>query len=145
MELALNLAWFIIAGAGYALLFRHFASRGTGLVRGPNHCQCIVALTCVLAILFPVISLTDDLHEMQATVEEPSPSRIVVKRCGANHSLTPIRTSHQRLYVVSSSGTVVGWVAFGNVANQRTAHPSPGLSLTALDRAPPSFVVAPIS
>jgi hypothetical protein len=145
MELALNLAWFIIAVAGYALLFQRLASRGTGLARGLSHCQCIVALTCVLAILFPVISLTDDLHEMQATVEELSSSSIVVKRCGANHSLTPIRTSHQILFVVSSSGTAVGWVAFGNLGNQRTAHPSRGLSLTALARAPPSFVVAPIS
>jgi lysylphosphatidylglycerol synthetase-like protein (DUF2156 family) len=145
MELALNLAWFIIAVASYALLVRHLANLGAGHACGPSRCHCIVALSCVLAILFPVISLTDDLHEMQAAVEEPSSSCVVMKRCGVNHPLAPISSSHQLPYIVSSTRTDVSWVVFGNIVIQRMAHPSLGLSLTTFGRAPPSFVIAQIS
>ena len=141
MELALNLAWLIIAIASYARLFRPLASRRTGPARGPSRCHCAVALSCVLAIFFPVISLTDDLHEMQATLEEPSSPCMLVKKCGVSHSSTPIRSSHQLLYLASSFGTGEGWVFFGNFATRRTAHLPPGLSLSTFGRAPPTCVV----
>ena len=144
MELALNLAWLIITVASYILLVQYLASRGTEPVRGPSRWQCVVALSFALAILFPVISLTDDLHEMQITVEEPVSSRIVLKWCGVNHSLTSIHAPHQLspYYIVSSPWTDVGWVAFGNTATHRTALSSPGSSLTMSGRGPPAFGVA---
>ena len=146
MELALNLAWFIVALSSYILLIRYLASPGTEPARGPSRWPCVLALSFALAILFPVISLTDDLHEMQATVEEPSSSRIVLKVRGVSHPLTLMRALYQlSSYIVSSSWTGVGWVAFGNIAAQRTARPLPGLSLTMSGRSPPSFVVTQIN
>ena len=145
MELILNVAWFVIAAASYALLAWRFASRGTERARGSIRCQCIVALSCALAISFPVISLTDDLHEMQATFVELSSSRTVMKKYGANHRLTPVCTPHQMTYVVSSFGADVGWVAFGNTATQRKVHLSPVLLLTTLGRAPPPLFATQIS
>ena len=144
MELVLNVAWFIIAAASYALFFR-VLSGSAGREHGPSRCQCIIASSCALAILFPVISLTDDLHERQATVEESSSSRIIMKKCGVNHQLTPVPTPHQLLYVVSSLGTDVGWLVFGDTETQRTVQLSRGLWLTTLGRAPPAFFVTPIS
>jgi hypothetical protein len=144
MELVLNLAWLIIAVASYALLAQRLASLDAGHLCGSSRCHCIVALSCALAILFPVISLTDDLNEMQAAVEEPSSSCVVMKRCGANQPLVPINTSHQLPYRVSSSRAGVCWVAFGNIANSQTAHRSLVLPLTTPGRAPPSFLVAQI-
>jgi hypothetical protein len=79
MELALNLVWAIGAADSYGLLFHRLAICGAGNARGLSRCQCIVALTCFLAILFPVISLTDVLHEMQATAEAASPPGLVMK------------------------------------------------------------------
>jgi hypothetical protein len=144
MEIALNLAWLIIAVASYALLAGRLASLDAGHLRGSSRCHCVVALSCALAILFPVISLTDDLNEMQAAVEEPSSSCVVMKRCGVNHPLVRINTSHALPYRVSSSRTGVCWVAFGNIANSHTAHRSFVLPLTASGRAPPLFVVIQI-
>jgi hypothetical protein len=137
MELALNLAWLMIAIAGYALLFRHLASSRSGRAYGWARYQCIVALSCTLAILFPVISLTDDLHDMQATVEEPSSSCVVLKKCGASHPSASIRNSHQALFIASSFDTGVGWFAIGSVASPSKVYASPGLLLTPVGRAPP--------
>jgi hypothetical protein len=145
MELALNLVWFIVAVGSYALLARRVAGVGAGHSCGPSRCQCIVALSCALVILFPVISLTDDLHEMQAAAEEPSSSCAVMKKCGVNHPLAPIRVSHQLHYIHSKFVTTICWVAFGIHASRRAAYRSLGFALATLGRAPPSFVSSPIS
>jgi len=138
IELVLNVAWFILATASFVLLFQHLASRGVKRASGPSRCQCVVALGCVLAILFPVISLTDDLHDMQATVEESSSSSVIVKRSGVHRLSTPVCTPHQLLYVGASFRATTGWVTSGNIATQRTSRLSPELWSTSLDRAPPS-------
>ena len=49
MELALNLAWFIIAVGSRILLVRHLGSRGAETARGPSRRQCVVALGFVCA------------------------------------------------------------------------------------------------
>jgi hypothetical protein len=143
MELVLNVAWFIIAAASYSLLVWHFASRDKERARDPSWWHLVVALSCVLAILFPVISLTDDLHELQATLEESSSSCRVTKECGANHRLTLVRTSLQLFCVVSSLRADVSLVDFGNAVSQRAIRLSLVLQLTTLGRAPPFFL--PIS
>jgi hypothetical protein len=79
MELALNLVWVIIAVVSYVFLICRLAKYGVGDARGSRRARCILALTCFLATLFPVISLIDVLHEMQATAEEASPSGLVMK------------------------------------------------------------------
>src|ERR1700687_2837593 len=145
MEFALNLAWFVIAVASYALLARHLACLHAGNANGPSPCKCIVALSCALAILFPVISLTDDLHEIQAAAEEPSSSCIVMKRCGVRQPLAQTGDSHQVAYIVSSSHADVCWIAFAVVDTRRALYRSTSSPLTAFGRAPPSFGVAQFS
>src|ERR1700691_237610 len=108
-ELALNLAWAIIAATSYALLFRRLRNRGAWRARGVSRVQCIVALTCFLAILFPVISLTDDLHEMQATAEEASPYRLIMKRAGLKDASTAGQAVTQFVFIVSTFAIGVGW------------------------------------
>src|SRR6266851_8245058 len=139
MELTLNLVWAIIAAVSYFLLFSHLAFRGDCHARGPGRSQCIIGLTCVLAILFPVISLTDDLHEMQATVEDASLSGLVTKRCIAGYSSTPQRTLHQNLFIFASIATIARGAIFEGVAARWIDRPTQGMHLFALDRAPPSF------
>jgi hypothetical protein len=141
MELALNLIWFIIAAASYVLLVRHLASRSAERARGPSRFRCVVALGCLLAILFPVISLTDDLHDMQATMEESLSSSFIIKRCGVNRHSTPECTPYQLLHIVALFGAIIGWVSFGIMAGQRTARQSSEQWFTALDRAPPSSLL----
>jgi hypothetical protein len=142
VELALNLVWAIIATASYALLFRHFATRGEGHAFGWRRIHCVIALTCALAIIFPVISLTDDLHEMQATLEEASPSCLIVKKCVARHSANPERTLHHVTLIHGSFATRALWVNFGSIAAPQTVRPSPGIFPSRLGRAPPLFAVS---
>lgn len=72
MELLLNLAWILLALPAYWLWRRSFATRAQGRL---SSLQCLLALTCLLVLLFPVISATDDLHAMRAEMEESSPGK----------------------------------------------------------------------
>jgi beta-lactamase regulating signal transducer with metallopeptidase domain len=72
MELLLNLIWVVLAvSALYAWSRRR------------NHPQSrphLIALICLLALLFPVISATDDLNAMRSEMEDSSPSKRSLKQ-----------------------------------------------------------------
>jgi hypothetical protein len=73
METFLNLVWLAVTVAAIWLWrFRWTASR-----RNPRHSTRMeaVAMVCVLALLFPVISLTDDLHPETVAVDAASGKR----------------------------------------------------------------------
>lgn len=144
-ELTLNLAWTLISATSYAFLFRRFGNRGAWHASGASQVQRIIALTCVLAILFPVISLTDDLHEMQATAEEASPSGAVIKKCVACISSTSALVVHSVLFILEPSATKAHWVVLGVVWDRPIHRAAPGLLLSEPGRAPPSFVVSQFS
>jgi hypothetical protein len=63
MELFLNLAWAVLAVVVVRLWMRHAPRQGAGL--GTQ----IAALVMLLVILFPVISVTDDLQAAQNPCE----------------------------------------------------------------------------
>ena len=67
MELVLNLAWLLLALPAYWLWC---GSRTASAERKFSSLQCLLALGCVLVILFPVISATDDLMAMRTEMEE---------------------------------------------------------------------------
>jgi len=139
MELALNLVWVIIAAASYARLFRDLAGRETRHSRVPSRSQCTIALTCALAILFPVISLTDDLHEMQATAEEASSSGLVIKQSVASHSPAPGRAVHQALFILAPLVANSHWSVLGVLTGLQERRSESGSYLLAVGRAPPFF------
>jgi hypothetical protein len=69
MELLLNLAWLLLALPAY-WLWRRGAGARPACRLGPF--QGLLALGCVLVLLFPVISASDDLHGMRAEMEDSS-------------------------------------------------------------------------
>jgi hypothetical protein len=77
MELLLNLAWLLLALPAY-WLWRRNARRVTSL-------QCLLALGCLLVLLFPVISASDDLHVMRAEMED-SISKRTVRQSGSDRN-----------------------------------------------------------
>ena len=81
MELLLNLAWVLMAVPAY-WLWRQCA--GARASRGVSALQCLLALGCVLVLLFPVISATDDLHAMRTEMEESSTSKRAVRQAGGD-------------------------------------------------------------
>src|SRR5438874_2216245 len=69
MEFGFNLAWLVLSLAlsiGWAWCASRSATRHA-------HCVTFFALVVLIALLFPVVSISDDLHEDQAkiTSEEP--------------------------------------------------------------------------
>jgi hypothetical protein len=72
MELLLNLAWLLLALPAFWLLQR---STATSTGRKFTALQCILALGCILVILFPVVSATDDLRVMRNEMEESPASK----------------------------------------------------------------------
>jgi hypothetical protein len=72
MELLLNLLWFLIA-SGALLLWLPRSSAHRRQFR-----QGLGALLCVLALLLPAISITDDLHFEAFAVEDSSSTKRLV-------------------------------------------------------------------
>jgi hypothetical protein len=69
MELLLNLSWLVIA------LTAIFVFRGSWRRRDEHYFHQWVALATLLFLLFPVISLTDDLHPEVALAEAATGKR----------------------------------------------------------------------
>ena len=84
METILNLVWLAVTLAAlWVWRFRWAASR-----RNPRHNlrQEAFAIVCLLALLFPVISLSDDLHPEIAVVDSASGKRqCLVSASGAHN------------------------------------------------------------
>lgn len=76
MELLLNLAWLLVAIATVTLWVRQ-SRRGTS--GALSLCLQSIALVCALAVLFPAISATDDLHATQLAVEASDVARKVLR------------------------------------------------------------------
>jgi hypothetical protein len=85
MELLLNLLWLTLALPAI-WMWRHHSVCA-------KDCRCFggirsfVLFGCVLMLLFPVISATDDLHAMRQEIEESSPSKRVVKQAVSDKSV----------------------------------------------------------
>jgi len=77
MELLLNLLWLMLALPALWMWRRESVPA--------QNCQRFARLRpfllfgCVLVLLFPVVSATDDLHAMRQEIEESSPSKRMVK------------------------------------------------------------------
>jgi hypothetical protein len=82
MELSLNLAWILLAAAMFRWWLR-FSPR-----TGSNKRMQFVALAVIILILFPVISVTDDLQAAQNPAEADSCLRRD-HACSTPHSIFP--------------------------------------------------------
>jgi hypothetical protein len=80
MELVLNLLWLMLALPA-AFIWRRQAARQQ---TSAHHYASLVLLGFVLALLFPVVSATDDIHPMRAEIEESSPGKRLAKQAPNN-------------------------------------------------------------
>lgn len=84
MELLLNLAWLLLALPAF-WLWRD--ARTMPAARRSTAFQCLLALGCLLVLLFPIISATDDLRAMRAELEEsPTGKRSIAQSSSDNPS-----------------------------------------------------------
>src|SRR5271157_3435211 len=66
MESFLNLCWVVLSAAALVVWVRQ------GKHARARQCPRLVALLCFLSLMFPVISVTDDLHPIAQAVEDSS-------------------------------------------------------------------------
>jgi hypothetical protein len=66
MELLLNLIWVALAIGSFVVFTRRHQLTSDGTV----YWRSLLTLACVLLLLFPIISASDDLHPTQALMEE---------------------------------------------------------------------------
>jgi hypothetical protein len=79
MELLLNILWLALAVPAIWLWRRRPPHAGIAWF---GSWRPILLLGCVLVLLFPVISATDDLHAMRPEMEESSASKRLLKQTG---------------------------------------------------------------
>jgi len=133
LELLLNLCWLLLIGPGIYLWLRQ---RG----RTKSAFQFSIALTCLLFLLFPVISVSDDLHAMRAEMEESSPGKRVLKQIakrvpGQDSSAPPARLS------ASSEVPPLTWICL-RVQLFLAPAELPGYTAIPASRPPPSSFLA---
>lgn len=134
MELWLNIFWFLLSLGAFALWLPR---KDPSSARGARPGGCLrtsTMLALALVVLFPSISLTDDLHAEQAVMEESSRSvlkaRLLTQKClRAGKSLTPL-TAIMSESLSGAMGLVVGRVFLPEVRPLRSAliRPSQGRS-----------------
>ena len=81
MELLLNFLWLMLALPAVLVWRRHLAS--TQSSGRQSHPRSFVLLGCLLVLLFPVVSVSDDLHPISAEIEESGPFKRTVKQSPA--------------------------------------------------------------
>ncbi len=79
MELLLNILWLMLAVPAAWLWFRDAACAQSS--RRLGGLRLVLLLACILVLLFPTISATDDLHAMRPELEESSISKRTLKAC----------------------------------------------------------------
>lgn len=139
MEATLNLLWLVIALAAVWLWrFRWSVSR-----QDRKHSLKIeaVAMVCVLALLFPVISLTDDLHPETVAVDAASGKRnACLIAAGAGHvratSLGP--GTHHTVSIVSRPFGAICGLSSGLFLLPNPCKPN-SLATSPAGRSPPSL------
>jgi hypothetical protein len=139
MELLLNLTWLLLALPAYWLWRRSFHTRALGKL---GSLQCLLALACLLVLLFPVISATDDLHAMRTEMEESSPGKRGARQA-AGEKASLWHSRWQTLPAVVAARTSFALVAEGRheffpVPQSQLAPPS----VLRASRAPPCFHLA---
>lgn len=65
MELALNIAWLVVAAALLLLC----GVRALSFTEKRRRITALIALVCLMWLLFPIISITDDLNTGQSVFE----------------------------------------------------------------------------
>jgi hypothetical protein len=73
MELLLNVFWLAFALLAMGMWWRDAISPQSGQIR--SRLPRFLLLSCVLILLFPVVSVTDDLHPIRPEIEESNPSK----------------------------------------------------------------------
>ncbi len=136
MELLLNLLWLTLALP--AIWMWQHQSVSAKNCRCFNRIRPILLFGCVLVLLFPVVSATDDLHAMRQEIEESSPSKRVVKQAAVDKSLTRVITAGALPVLIFPSSIALDDKDNGQVLIVRVRLPEQAQFCRSSSRAPPA-------
>jgi hypothetical protein len=136
MELLLNVIWITLAlGVLWAFVSRRRSSVWTARV---PYVKALLALAWGLVLLFPIISASDDLHPVQAVVEDTSKR---VQQAVATVTLTPNSSSAVMIPMLLALHLLFALVALRRWRPSRAAVRVLDCERIPADgRAPPSFL-----
>jgi hypothetical protein len=137
MELLLNLLWLMLALPA-VLIWRHDLTSSRALGRF-SRSRSFVLLSCLLALLFPIVSATDDLHPVRAEIEESSPSKRVVKQAAGPNSPTWSNASRPPEQLLDAVCFKAKDETTGLISIEQPILPDQALAGTAGSRAPPAL------
>jgi hypothetical protein len=86
MELVLNLIWLALAIPAAWLWRRQIQGQDKNLV---GTAAFVVVVSCVLLLLFPIVSASDDLRAMRSEIEESCPGKRLVKQAVSHRTHLP--------------------------------------------------------
>jgi hypothetical protein len=135
MELLLNLTWLLLALPAYLLWCNCRSTRA----RRFTAVQCVLALGCMLVILFPVVSATDDLRAMRAEMEESPTSKRSIGQANGER-VSDSRSQVQPALAVDTYSPVLfeqGWHVVAAVLISTPASPA----FVRSGRAPPQILL----
>jgi hypothetical protein len=107
MELLLNLLWLTLALPAL-WMWRHESVHAHNCRRFAR-VRPFLLFGCVLMLLFPVVSATDDLHALRQEMEESSPSKRMVKQATGDKSLARLGKAGGLPALISP-----GWFGFSD-------------------------------
>ncbi len=133
MELFLNLCWLMLALPAY-LLWRQRVSTNPW---GRASLVIICTLGCALVLLFPVVSVSDDLHAVAQTMEESKRGMHHLGACcrshqAVDHDLLRVLPAYGPLNIVATQVGMVVPLSASSLELHLAAIPA--------GRAPPSLV-----
>jgi len=135
MELLLNLAWLLLAIPAYRLWRK---STPANRRDGRTSMQCLLALGCILVLLFPVISATDDLHAMRAEMEEsPASKRSVLQASSEKNAIPHIGLQNPPALSARVAEIFIS-VEFAGLSGLDVTFVAASPSLSSAGRAPPT-------
>ena len=131
MEFALNLVWLVLATASVSLWGVHTLRGEKRVARNDLRWVSAIALVCILAVVFPVISMTDDLNSNPALCE----TNKLKKWIAAESSEALLLASVMAKFVVPQPAA-----QYPSRMETRVHFPLQELVWFTLDRRPPPFL-----
>jgi hypothetical protein len=138
MELFLNVFWLLLALLSVGLWWTQWSRAGSGRGERGASLPSAISLSCALLVLFPVISLTDDLHAVPALAEETrSPRRLLQNFKGSQADPDPDKQVAPFANTVLPNLFSVASVVVGRLAPLDASSPQMAPEQTPQGRAPP--------
>jgi hypothetical protein len=139
MELLLNLAWLLLVLPAYWIWRQGVVAKRPNRF---NSLQGLLALGCLLVLLFPIISATDDLHAMRAEMEEPGASKRSVRQASPDKFSVKVSRLHNSPAIPENASPFALSCDSWRESVITSSSPLATTSILRAGRAPPIFRLA---